>query len=159
MEIAHLSRFAVHRPLRGRSRPTQRGAAVAGSGARATAASASAARGGAPLDAPRRPWSGHRIDLRASIPLPRGSWYVTIVAGPERRNVERLRTEGQLNWLRRMLAYGIIGSLVLASALIVACLAVIVLYLLKSAIGINLFEDSSPLHFIYEMLFESRARL
>ncbi len=58
-----------------------------------------------------------------------------------------------------MLAYGIIGSLVLASALIVACLAVIVLYLLKSAIGINLFEDSSPLHFIYEMLFESRARL
>jgi hypothetical protein len=41
-----------------------------------------------------REWRGdHRINLRATLPLPFGSWYVTLVAGPERRRKERRKDE------------------------------------------------------------------
>lgn len=41
-----------------------------------------------------REWRGHhRINLRATLPLPFGKWYVTLVAGPERRRKERQKDE------------------------------------------------------------------
>ena len=41
-----------------------------------------------------REWSNqHPINLRTSIPLPFGRWYVTLVAGPERRSKDRLSSE------------------------------------------------------------------
>lgn len=39
-------------------------------------------------------WSGrHTVDVRISIPLPFGRWYLTVVAGRERRSPERLVRE------------------------------------------------------------------
>ncbi|MGI9510437.1 MAG: hypothetical protein ACR2QJ_13950 [Geminicoccaceae bacterium] len=37
-----------------------------------------------------RDWGHHPINLRASLPTPFGRWYVTLVAGRERRRKERL---------------------------------------------------------------------
>lgn len=99
-----------------------------------------------------RAWTGnHRIDLRVSIPLPTGRWYVTIVAGPERRSADRLRSEGQTHWLRQAVIYIMLMALLLWLA---ACVIAIV-YLMKSALGIDLFEGNSPLHFLWEWAFES----
>ena len=101
----------------------------------------------------RRPWSGdHIIDLRASVPLPGGRWYVTVLAGRERRSADRLAQEGQTSWLRRMMVYMLISSALLW---LIVC-AIVLAYIAKSAIGLDLFDGASPLHFIYERLFESR---
>ena len=41
-----------------------------------------------------REWAGqHPINLRVTLPLPFRRWYVTLVAGPERRSEERLKQE------------------------------------------------------------------
>lgn len=100
-----------------------------------------------------RPWAGnHVIDLRASIPLPGGRWYVTILAGRERRSADRLTLEGQTHWLRRAAVY----MLIMSALLWIAVCAIVVGYLIKSALGLDFFDDASPLHFIFERLFESR---
>ncbi len=38
-------------------------------------------------------WGRHPVNLRFSIPLPFGRYYVTLVAGKERRGAERLASE------------------------------------------------------------------
>jgi hypothetical protein len=38
-------------------------------------------------------WRDHPIDIRFSIPLPFGRYYVALVLGPERRNDERRKAE------------------------------------------------------------------
>lgn len=39
-------------------------------------------------------WLGkHALNLRATLPLPFGRWYVTLVAGPEKRRKERRKEE------------------------------------------------------------------
>ncbi len=101
-----------------------------------------------------RAWNGnHKIDLRVSIPVPGGRWYVTVVAGPERRSYDRLRSEGQMQWLRQSVIYIMMMALILW---ITAC-AVAVVYLMKSALGIDIFEGDSPLHFIWDWMFAGSA--
>jgi hypothetical protein len=46
----------------------------------------------AQVAAPRR-WGDHPIDIRLSIPLPFGRYYLALVLGPERRAEERRSTE------------------------------------------------------------------
>ena len=38
-------------------------------------------------------WGEHPIDIRLSIPLPFGRYYLALVLGPERRNEERRKAE------------------------------------------------------------------
>ncbi len=38
-------------------------------------------------------WDRHAVNLRLSIPLPFGRYYVTLVAGKERRGADRLASE------------------------------------------------------------------
>ncbi|MEZ5931305.1 MAG: hypothetical protein R3F54_05045 [Alphaproteobacteria bacterium] len=40
-----------------------------------------------------RDWGQHPLNLRVTLPLPFGRWYVTLVAGRERRGKERLVSE------------------------------------------------------------------
>jgi hypothetical protein len=40
-----------------------------------------------------RPWDEHPVDIRVSIPLPFARYYLALVAGPERRPVERRKAE------------------------------------------------------------------
>lgn len=92
----------------------------------------------------------HAIDIRASVPLFGGHYYVTILAGKERRNRARLKLEGQTHWTRQLIIYLLIASMLLA----LATGYLVILYLIKCALGINLMSGSSPLHFIYEIVFE-----
>lgn len=48
-------------------------------------------------------WASHPVDLRFSMRLPFGRYYLALVAGPERREPERLSTERQR---RRMTTLG-----------------------------------------------------
>ena len=45
--------------------------------------------------AEHNPWQGHPIDIRFTLPLLFGRYYVTLVAGRERRSNARLATERQ----------------------------------------------------------------
>jgi hypothetical protein len=40
-----------------------------------------------------RVWVAHPVDIRLSLPLPFGRYYLTLVAGPERRSTERLAND------------------------------------------------------------------
>lgn len=141
MSQAQLQTLMVQRTLR----TSRRVAAVSDGGVDAS--------GDADQNGPeaKRIWPGHPIDLRASVPLPGGRWYVTILAGRERRSFDRLRAEGQLAWVQRAAIYMMLLALILW---IIVCV-VAVFYFAKSALGVDFFDGSSPLHFIYERVFES----
>ncbi|MCC7167165.1 MAG: hypothetical protein IT565_06310 [Rhodospirillales bacterium] len=44
-----------------------------------------------------RPWRGHRINLRLSVPLPGRRMYVAVVGGFERRDTDRRRKDRSEN--------------------------------------------------------------
>ena len=93
----------------------------------------------APVNAARKDaaWtSQHSLDLRGSVPLPGGQWYVRIIAGPERRSQQRLEQEGQTRLLLRLVIYAVVVGL---PFWLVAC-AAIAAHLLKSALQHDFFD-------------------
>lgn len=78
----------------------------------------------------------HRIDLRTSVPLLGKRYYITLLAGPERRSLERLEKEGQLDARKAVLVYAAIASALLAPLFVVA-LASAALSKLTGADGIE----------------------
>jgi hypothetical protein len=81
--------------------------------------------------------SKHAFEYRVSIPTPRKAYYLTIFAGPERRSAERLAREGQTSLPRRSQFIGTMLFLMVSSSVFGAmCL----IYLVKSAIGVDLFD-------------------
>ncbi len=48
-----------------------------------------------------RPWKTHPVDIRFTLPLPFGPYYVTVVAGRERRSPTRRAVDGQSRPLMR----------------------------------------------------------
>lgn len=60
------------------------------------------------------PPGSHSIDLRTSIPLFGGRYYLTVLAGRERRSLDRLAREGQLDLKRVVCAYAALSALVAA---------------------------------------------
>ena len=90
----------------------------------------------------------HSIDYRTSISFFGIPFYVTFLMGRERRSRERLAEEGQTQVHRVAIAHIILTLLIgLSCIAAVAC----VLYLIKSAVGIDLFDGNSSLH---ELFFE-----
>lgn len=85
--------------------------------------------------------SQHLIQYRASVFFQR--FYLTIFIGRENRDTARLRKEGQLSVLRRMIAYYFAMFCSVAVTLVagIACL-----YAVKSILGINLMVGHSFLH-------------
>lgn len=81
-----------------------------------------------------RSWVKHRVDLRGTVKLWRDRYYFAIVAGRNKRNL----TRPQQN-LSLMAKAALATLFLLFSALI----GLVILYLLKSALGINLFPDFS----------------
>ena len=64
-------------------------------------------------DGASREWSGHPVNIRLTIPLPFRSFYITIVAGPERRSKERRVSERKKHPLitaGNVLVYMMIGG-------------------------------------------------
>lgn len=80
-----------------------------------------------------RQWGKHRIDMRGTVGLGRWRYYFVVVAG---RNVRHDSRQGQL---------GLFWSAFALSVLIFCGLAAILLllYLIKSALGIDIFSDYS----------------
>lgn len=80
-----------------------------------------------------RQWGKHAVDLRGTVGLGRWRYYYVVLAG---RNIRSDGRQGQLSmWLTAMLV----------SVLLVAAFGftLVVLYLLKSALGIDIFADYS----------------
>lgn len=81
-----------------------------------------------------REWGRHSVDLRGTIKLFRWRYYYVVLAGRNRRTLsdKELRTATLLN-----------ATLLVTFITISVLLGIIVLYLIKSAIGINLIEGWS----------------
>lgn len=90
----------------------------------------------------------HAIDYRTSISFFGIPFYITFLMGRERRSRERLAMEGQTQVHRIAIAH-----VVLTLMIALSCFAAIacILYLVKSAMGIDLFDGHFALH---EMFFE-----
>ena len=81
-----------------------------------------------------RSWARHKIDLRGTVSIWRSSFYFVILAGKNRRELSRFEKQlGQLS-TAFVLTLFLLGS---------ALLGLLLLYLLKSAIGIDLFPNFS----------------
>jgi len=77
-----------------------------------------------------RVWMAHPVDIRLSLPLPFGRYYLTLVAGPERRSRARLAED---RGRRPVVTLGNFLFL-FASALGINCLAVLGLLLYSSVL-------------------------
>jgi hypothetical protein len=80
-----------------------------------------------------RQWGKHKVDIRGTLGLGRWRYYYVLVAG---RNLRDGPRQGQLSLLMQAV---VISVLLIASAL----LGLLLLYLLKSALGIDLFDGFS----------------
>lgn len=76
----------------------------------------------------------HVVDVRKTFGFSRWRYYVVFLFGRDRRT--QVRREGHLSGFLRTL-------LVLVAAIITFTAAVLVLYLIKSALGIDIFKDYS----------------
>ncbi len=93
----------------------------------------------------------HVVDYRVSIDtIFWGRCYLAVFAGPERRHRNRLAAEGQTALPRQAgLLIGLVGLLVTYALFGAIAFA----YLLKSALGIDLSDEASFLHPLYELFF------
>lgn len=80
-----------------------------------------------------RQWGKHKLDLRGTLGFGRWRYYYVLVAG---RNLRDGPRQGQLGLLMQAV---LISVLLISSAL----LGLLLLYLLKSALGIDLFDGFS----------------
>src|SRR5690606_14934 len=81
-----------------------------------------------------RRWSRHALDLRGTLPLWRYRYYFVLLAGRNKRDGARRDQE-----------LGLAAKAMVATAFLAFCLllGLVALYLLKSALGINLFPNFS----------------
>ncbi len=97
-----------------------------------------------------RGFASHRIDLRLSVPLLFTRLYLVLLIGRERRHTPRLD--------RAMIG---IGRTTMAAALILAALLaiVLVLYPIKTAAGIDIFEHGGLHDWVIDPLLRQIKRL
>lgn len=83
-----------------------------------------------------RGWKKHPVDVRTTLTIPfaRSQWYVVLLMGRDKR--ELTRTEQQISTL----TLAGIATLCLSASIM---LGLLVIYLVKSALGINLSEETS----------------
>lgn len=93
--------------------------------------------------------SPHVIDYRVSIPFFGKRYYLTVLAGRERRSRARLAREGQLMSGQVARLDATVLGVALAFGLIALAFG---LYIVKSALGIDLFEGNSAMHEVFRQL-------
>jgi hypothetical protein len=93
--------------------------------------------------------STHLIDFRASMPLGFMQLYVAVLVGRERRRTSRLAAESKLHLVRIVVGYLLLLSLLISAVLGFA----IILYCIKSVLGIDLLPGHSLFHGAYEVLY------
>lgn len=85
----------------------------------------------------------HKTDFRVSLPFFGRRYYLRFLGGIEQRNDGRLQREGQSCPRRQSLAYTVLLSVLVSSGLVAG---VVILYFLKSVLGVDLFQDHSIIH-------------
>lgn len=85
----------------------------------------------------------HLINFQVSLPMLGGRHYLTIFFGRERRNAGRLAEEGKMRPLAQLAGYGLVIWLGLS---LLAATGLVLLYILKCMLGIDLFPGPSSLH-------------
>ncbi len=101
---------------------------------------------GTPPASARRPGK-HLFSYRASSSIFGRRFYISIFFGTERRADARLEQEGRKKSFLNLLMMGLtITWVIFWITVVIIGFAVVALYLLKSAAGINLFEQDSFLH-------------
>lgn len=94
-----------------------------------------------------RPRPGkHKIDYRVSLPILGRRYYLVLLAGKERRTLARIHSEGQNTAWRMSMAYAILMT---AIAMFGTVAVLVLLYAVKSMLGIDLFEEHSLLHSLF----------
>lgn len=89
----------------------------------------------------------HAVDYRASTTFCGRGFYVAFFVGPEARSLRRLTSEGHQRPLHRLMAE--VAGVCLTISLLICMLigaSVIVLYVTKSVLGIDLIEGHTFLH-------------
>ena len=95
-----------------------------------------------------RPGASHIIDYRLSLPFGSRRFYVRLLFGRERRKLSRLIAEGQTNpWLMLAAAVLLFWFMITVSLVFIA----VGVYLLKTVLGIDLFDGPS---FLHRLLFD-----
>lgn len=90
----------------------------------------------------------HAVDYRVSIPFFGKRFYITLLAGRERRSLERLAREAQLHAKHIALFYSVM-------LMVLACISfiglVLISYVVKSALDVDVMDGPSFLHrYFYE---------
>ncbi|MEZ5850111.1 MAG: hypothetical protein R3D68_05590 [Hyphomicrobiaceae bacterium] len=85
----------------------------------------------------------HGLALRASFKLFGKRYYLAAFGGEDCRNIERLRSEGQTDAIPVGITFLIVFGLVAIYGLVPLAF---LLYFVKSALGIDLFDGPSPFH-------------
>lgn len=88
----------------------------------------------------------HLVEYRVSVPIGRKRYYATFYFGPERRSRERLEREGQTQLASVSLFYFVVLIAITGAATLAAGA---LLYVVKSALGIDLFDGPSVLHGLF----------
>ena len=84
-----------------------------------------------------RQWGKHKVDLRGTLGLGRWRYYYVLVAG---RNIRGSQRSEHHSYKAGLLVKAVLVSVLLVISM---ALGLLLLYLLKSALGIDLFADFS----------------
>ncbi|MFM9939065.1 MAG: hypothetical protein ACKVP7_06180 [Hyphomicrobiaceae bacterium] len=94
-------------------------------------------------DGMQQPPSPHLLAFNVSLPMLGGRHYLTVLFGREQRDRTRLAREGKLRPLAQLLGYGLVLWIALS---LLAATGLVLLYVLKCLLGIDLFPGPSALH-------------
>ncbi|HPG89169.1 MAG TPA: hypothetical protein PLD46_05915 [Hyphomicrobium sp.] len=98
----------------------------------------------------------HSLDYRVSLPFFGRRFYLTILAGREQRSRARLVADGQLP-VTQLLQFNPVAWSLLLALLVFG--AMITLYIVKSLLGIDVFEDTSAMHDLMQFLNDPAHKL
>lgn len=92
----------------------------------------------------------HKIAYRASSAFFGKRFYIALFAGVEKRCPVRVRDAGERRWVARLaMEAALFGWAMLCAVAFVLGFALVGAYLLKSGLGIDLFEDHFFLHGVF----------
>lgn len=89
------------------------------------------------------PVSDHLLDTRLSVRWLRRRYYVRVLIGHERRSLDRLARERQINLVPSLVLIASATWVIVSAAII---LGIAVVYLVKSAFGFDVLDGESFLH-------------
>ena len=93
----------------------------------------------------RRYSGNHLLSLRSSVRMIGNRYYLALFFGRERRDLDRLQNEGQLDPTEVSIAYVIVGIFFLLASIVPIALGI---YMIKSLLGIDILDGPSPLHYL-----------